>query len=216
MKDMRRIVLTAFMLGSATVAAAQQPPPIRGTDSSIARARADSARLPWTGADVEFVTGMIHHHAQAILMAKMAPSHGASPAIRTLCARIVNAQEDEIRNMQQWLADRRLPVPTPNPYGMHMEMGGAHHEMLMPGMLSRERLAALDSARGSVFDLLLLQNMIRHHEGAVGMVKQLFATPGAGQDETVFQLARDINVDQTTEIERMRRMITAIVIGAPN
>jgi uncharacterized protein (DUF305 family) len=211
---MTRIAFVATGLLVAGAAAAEaQATPVSATEASIARARADSVRRPYTSADVDFMTGMVHHHAQAILMARWAPTHGASSMVQTLSARIINAQEDEIRIMQQWLADRRLPVPTPNPYGMEMDHGGARHEMLMPGMLSRVQLAALDSARGQMFDLLMLQNMVRHHEGAIGMVKQLFSTPGAGQDEIVFRLASDINADQTTEVARMRRMITALVIG---
>jgi uncharacterized protein (DUF305 family) len=148
-------------------------------------------------------------------MAKMAPSHSTVTSIRTLCARIINAQQDEIRLMQQWLVDRRQPVPEPNPYGMPMNMPGMQHDVLMPGMLTREQLAALDSARGPQFDLLFLKSMIQHHSGAVGMVKALFAVPGAGQDETIFKVATDINVDQATEIARMNRMLLAIALGDP-
>jgi uncharacterized protein (DUF305 family) len=210
---MHRFVIFIVALSLAPAAEGQQGPPIRATDSSMARARADSARRPYTTADIDFVNGMIHHHAQAILMARMAPSHGASAEIQTLSGRIINAQEDEIRIMQQWLVDRGMPVPTPNPHGMEHVMGGMRHEMLMPGMLTRDQLATLDSARGPMFDMLFLQNMIRHHDGAVGMVKMLFRVPGAGQDEIVFRLATDINVDQTTEIARMQKMLAALVMG---
>ncbi|HYV98655.1 MAG TPA: DUF305 domain-containing protein [Gemmatimonadaceae bacterium] len=173
----------------------------------VLKARADSAKRPWTAADAHFVSGMIHHHAQALVMAKWAPSHGASPAIQTLCARIINAQTDEIALMQTWLRDRLQPVPDATPGPMKMEMGGMTHEMLMPGMLSDVQLRQLDSTRGEEFDRLFLLYMIQHHSGAVRMVKELFATPGAGQDEFVFKLATDINVDQTTEIDRMTRML---------
>jgi uncharacterized protein (DUF305 family) len=211
---MLRVVIAAAVAAAlpANPAQAQSAMP-RATEASIARARADSLRRPYTKADIDFVNGMIHHHAQAIHMASMAPSHGASDDIRTLCARIVNAQQDEIRIMQQWLADRNQPVPTPNPYGMEMHMGGAHHIMLMPGMLSREELGKLDATWGPAFDLLLLQSMVRHHEGAVGMVKDLFATHAAGQDELVFRIASDIHVDQLTEIARMRKMIAGRIGG---
>lgn len=209
------VFAVAVLLAGPQTARGQSAPPVQATEASVARARADSIRRPYTQADVDFMTGMVHHHAQAILMARLAPDHGASSTIQTLSARIINAQQDEIRAMQQWLADRRLPVPTPNPYGMPMTHGGTQHEMLMPGMITRDELARLDSARGPMFDLLLLQSMVRHHEGAIGMVRQLFATPGAGQDEAVFRLASDINADQTSEVARMRRMITALVIGGP-
>ena len=195
----------------------QSPPavPVVASPAAIARAKADSARRPWTQADVDFVSGMIHHHAQAMYMAKMAPTHGAAPSVRTLAGRIINAQQDEIRIMQQWLVDRGRPQVEPNPFGMPMHMGGTHHDMLMPGMLTREQLARLDSSRGPEFDLMFLKFMVQHHSGAVGMVKTLLASPGAGQDETVFRLASDINVDQTTEIARMNRMLLAIALGQP-
>jgi uncharacterized protein (DUF305 family) len=173
----------------------------------IARARADSARLPYVRADIEFMTGMVPHHAQAIAMAKLAPTRGASPAILRLTGRIINAQEDEIVLMQQWLADRRQPVPEADPRGMKMVMGG--HEMmhLMPGMLSQAQMDSLDRARGPQFDRLFLVYMIQHHRGAVSMVDALFASPGAGQDETVFKFASDVHTDQSTEIARMERML---------
>jgi uncharacterized protein (DUF305 family) len=173
----------------------------------IARARADSARLPYVKADIDFMSGMIPHHAQAIAMAKLAPNRGASPAIQRLTGRIINAQQDEIVLMQQWLADRRQPVPEPDPRGMKMMMGG--HEMmhLMPGMLSQAQMDSLDRARGPEFDRLFLVYMIQHHRGAVSMVDELFAVPGAGQDETVFKFASDVHTDQSTEIARMERML---------
>ena len=173
----------------------------------IARARADSARLPYVKADIDFMSGMIPHHAQAIAMAKLAPTHGASPAIQRLTGRIINAQQDEIVLMQQWLADRRQPVPEADPRGMKMTMGG--HEMmhLMPGMLSPAQMDSLDRARGPEFDRLFLRYMIQHHKGAVSMVDQLFAVSGAGQDETVFKFASDVHTDQSTEIARMEKML---------
>lgn len=180
--------------------------------SAVAQARADSARHPYTKADIAFMSGMIHHHAQAIVMARMAPSHGASESVRTLCERIINAQQDEIRTMQNWLLDRGQPVPAATPGGMKMEMDGMEHEMLMPGMLSEEQMKELDAARGTDFDRLFLKYMIQHHTGATKMVQDLFATYGAAQDETTFKLASDINVDQTTEIARMQRMLFALTL----
>jgi uncharacterized protein (DUF305 family) len=157
------------------------------------------------------MSGMISHHAQAILMAGWAPSHGAGDAVRRLAARIINAQQDEIALMQRWLADRRQPIPEPDPRGMKMVMNGVEHVMLMPGMLNEAQLGQLDRARGSDFDLLFLQFMIQHHRGAVSMVNELFGTNGAGQDQTAFKLASDVNVDQTTEIARMQNMLAALL-----
>lgn len=182
--------------------------------AAMAKARADSARYPYTEADIHFMTGMIGHHAQAIVMARWAPTHGASSSVRTLCDRIINAQQDEIVTMQTWLRDRHQPVPEAVPGPMKMQMGGMEHEMLMPGMLTDEQMKQLDQARGPEFDRLFLTFMIQHHNGAVQMVKELFGTNGAAQDELVFKFASDVNVDQTTEIARMQRMLFALVIGS--
>ena len=182
-----------------------------GDVAAIAKARADSARLPYTTADIHFMSGMIGHHAQAIAMSKWAPTHGASPAIQRLAERIINAQQDEIATMQQWLRDRLQPVPEAGAMAMKMmDMPGMHHEMLMPGMLTEAQMTQLDDARGKEFDRLFLTFMIQHHNGALTMVKELFDSYGAGQDETVFKFASDVNVDQTTEIARMQRMLQAL------
>ena len=181
--------------------------------AAIAKARRDSVRHPYTAADVHFMSGMIGHHAQAIVMANWAPTHGASPSVRTLCERIINAQTDEIATMQQWLRDRQLPVPEASAAGMKMVMDGVEHTMLMPGMLSEEQMKQLDAARGKDFDKLFLTFMMQHHRGAVEMVKELFDSYGAAQDDLVFKFASDVQVDQTTEIARMQRMLVAINFG---
>ena len=183
----------------------------QGQAAAIARARADSVRYPYTEADIDFMTGMIGHHAQAIVMAGWAPSHGASPSVRTLCERIINAQQDEIQTMQRWLRDRNQPVPEPVAGG-GMKMGGEVHHMMMPGMLSEAQMKELDAARGSEFDRLFLTYMIQHHKGAITMVKKLFDTDGAGQDELTFKFASDVNVDQTTEIARMQDMLFTVLV----
>jgi uncharacterized protein (DUF305 family) len=178
--------------------------------SGPARARADSARYPYTAADVHFMSAMIGHHAQAIDMARLAPSRAASPSVRTLAERIINAQQDEIATMQQWLADRHKPVPEARAGPMKMTMDGMEHEMLMPGMLTDEQMKQLDQSSGPRFDRLFLTSMIQHHRGAVSMVKELFDSHGAAQDETVFKFASDVNVDQATEIARMERMLATL------
>lgn len=176
-------------------------------------ALADSVRRSVTPADARFMSGMIGHHAQAIQMAHLAPTHGASPSVRILAARIINAQTDEIALMQGWLRDNGLPVPPAEP-GMRMVMEGREHLMLMPGMLTDAQMAALDSARGTRFDQLFLSGMIQHHLGAVAMVEELFTHPGAGQNDVVFKFASDVNVDQITEVERMRRMLFDVTVNA--
>ncbi|MCI0433139.1 MAG: DUF305 domain-containing protein [Gemmatimonadetes bacterium] len=170
----------------------------------------DSASARFTEADVHFVTGMIGHHAQALIMSALAPTNGASPTIRTLAARIINAQKDEIALMSQWLRDRNQMVPEVHISGTTLLALGADHALHMPGMLTRAQLDELDQARGPDFDRLFLTYMIQHHRGAVTMVHDLFGTDGAVQDEQIFKLASDIQVDQLTEIARMEQMLAAL------
>jgi len=176
-------------------------------------ARMDSARLNVSEADVRFMTGMIGHHAQALVMARLAPTHGAGPQVRVLTARIINAQNDEIALMQRWLDDRDRPVPEVHIEGTELMVHGPEYAMRMPGMLTAEQLRELDEARGGEFDRLFLTFMIQHHNGAVTMVHELFATDGAAQDEATFKLASDIQVDQTTEVNRMELMLKELAGG---
>jgi len=171
-------------------------------------------------ADVDFMTGMIHHHAQALVMSALAPTNGASTSVRTLTARIINAQKDEIAVMQRWLRQRGRPVPEVGADGQISGMSGmsgrgemtdmADHSAHMPGMLSPEQLAELAEAHGQDYDRLFLTYMIQHHNGAVTMVHELFASDGAAQDDFVFKIASDIQVDQTTEVARMQQMLDAL------
>lgn len=174
------------------------------------QARADHGQMPFTAADVKFMQGMIHHHAQAIVMAGWAQTHGARGDVKTLAERINVAQRDEIAFMQRWLKERGQTVPEPMELQAGMEgMPGMSDSELMPGMLTAAQMAALDSARGPEFDRLFLTGMIQHHQGAITMVNQLFATPGGGEELYVFRFASDVNADQQTEIDRMRRMLGA-------
>jgi uncharacterized protein (DUF305 family) len=169
---------------------------------------ASLGRFPYSDADVEFMSGMIPHHAQAVIMAGWAPTHGARKDVAILCERIVVGQRDEIALMQQWLRERGLPVPDATSTRHHMKMaGGMEHDMLMPGMLTDEEMAALDRARGPEFDRLFLEGMIKHHQGAIGMVETLLASYGAAQDETVFKFSNDVQADQSVEIDVMRKML---------
>lgn len=188
-----------------------------------AAAQADSVRRHYTQADVDFMTGMIHHHAQALVMARMAPTHGASPTLQTLAARIINSQLDEIRLMQRWLRERDEPVPQVDESGrVHMpgDADGADHhghgghggaEAAMAGMLSPSQIQRLDEARGAEWNRLFLTYMIQHHQGARIMVDRLFATDGAAQGDETFQIAANIDADQAAEIDRMQRMLAALV-----
>lgn len=158
-------------------------------------------------ADVAFMSGMIGHHAQAVLMAGWAESHGASTTVQTYCRKVVVSQRDEIGLMKRWLQDHHEPLPDSTlMYGRSMPGMGP---MLMPGMLTAAQLAQLDSARGPDWDRLFLEDMIRHHQGAIEMVRQLFNTPGGGKG-IVFQFATDVSADQTAEITRMRQMLITL------
>ena len=201
------MVATILACGLAACATSMQSAQSGAPRTPAEQARADSGRMPFTAADVHFMQGMIHHHAQAVVMAGWAQTHGARPDVKTLAQRIDVAQRDEMAFMQRWLRERHQEVPDPLE---HYEMGhdmAMSPSMMMPGMLTAEQMKALDAARGPEFDRLFLTDMIQHHQGAITMVDQLFAIPGAGQELYVFRFASDVNADQTTEIERMRLML---------
>jgi uncharacterized protein (DUF305 family) len=149
-------------------------------------------------------------------MAGWAASHGASKALQIYCGRVAMGQSAEIGLMKDWLKDRNQPIPDVDMGGMSMNMpgmagmAGMQHTMMMPGMLTDAQMAQLDSARGVNFDRLFLTDMIQHHRGAITMVENLLATPGAAQDEIVFKFANDVQADQTTEIDRMEQMLAAL------
>lgn len=224
----RALLAAATLAAVAACAPGPAPdaptPPGDGTASSVAdearlerleslyRARADSARRAFHPADVRFMTGMVAHHAQAVLMSSWAPEQAGSDAIRTLAARITNAQRDEIHLMRRWLLDRDLPAPDVAEDGRVSGHGGHMH---MVGMLTDEQLARLEASRGPTFDSLYLKYMVPHHEGAVVMVRELFDTDGAAQGDFVFKLASDVQVDQSSEIARMRRMLDAMRATEP-
>jgi uncharacterized protein (DUF305 family) len=174
----------------------------------------DSVNPRYTAADVHFMTGMIGHHAQAVLMAGWAPTHGASPSLSALCERIVVGQNDEIATMQRWLRERQQPVPEAD--ASHDMMPGMSHSVMMPGMLTADQLNQLNQAQGTDFDRLFLTYMIQHHQGALTMVQQLYSSPGAAQDDQVFKFTSDMNADQTIEIERMTKMLAALPPGGAN
>ena len=177
-----------------------------------ATSQAPPAKKNYTDADVHFMAGMIGHHAQAIQMAGWAPSHGASSSVRVLCERIVVAQTDEIAMAQRWLKEHGEYVPPADPRGHIMQ--GMDQPMLMPGMLTPQQMAQLDSARGPEFDRVFLTFMIQHHQGAITMVQQLLAVPGAAQDGPIFRFSSDVNADQTTEINRMKLMLDGLKGGS--
>ena len=195
---------------SAALAAAIPPFLAPAAAQAFAPPVGDSGRRGYTPADVHFMSGMIYHHAQAVLIAGWAASHKAGPSVQTLCDRIVASQKDEIALLSRWLATRHEAVPHPD--SEYMMMPDMDATQMMPGMLTAEQLAQLDRARGLDFDQLFLRLMIQHHQGAITMVNQLFAS-GAGEEEPVYKMASSVYADQTTEIERMQRMLAADVFA---
>jgi uncharacterized protein (DUF305 family) len=202
MRTPLRFAATAVLLAAviASACAGRSSAGLHATPAGL-------GHLPFSDADVEFMAGMIPHHAQAVVMAGWAPSHGAREDVAILCERIVVAQRDEIAMMQTWLADRGQEVPDATSTRHKMKMDGMTHEMLMPGMLTDEEMAQLDRARGPEFDRLFLVGMIKHHQGAIDMVDKLFKSYGAAQDETVYKFASDVYADQSIEIDKMHEML---------
>ena len=171
----------------------------------------DLSKVGATPGDVKFMQGMIHHHAQAIDMTELLKTRTASEDMKKLGLRIQVSQTDEIRMMQRWLQGHG--VEAPDPHAMHMPgmvMPGMDHGPMMPGMLTPEEMARLAELRGAEFDRFFLEGMIKHHGGAIQMVKELFETPGAGQDSTIYAFASDVVADQQMEIDRMSGMLAAI------
>jgi uncharacterized protein (DUF305 family) len=161
---------------------------------------ADLSQVRHTAADVRFMQGMIGHHAQALEMAALLPSRTSREEMRLLARRIEISQADEIQMMQEWLKSRAEDVPSE--HARH-----AHGATLMPGMLTPDEMRRLGESTGAEFDRLFLEFMIKHHDGALVMVHDLFAQPGAGQEPEIFAFASDVDADQRMEIERMGAML---------
>jgi uncharacterized protein (DUF305 family) len=175
---------------------------------------------PASAADVQFMQGMIMHHAQAVEMTALIDSHTQNNDVRLLGARISRSQSDEIKFMKRWLASRGQPISEAMPDMPDMNMshegmshGNMSHGMLMPGMLTPEQMEALRKARGAEFDRLFLTGMIQHHGGALTMVKDLFDTAGAGQDAELFDFATEVDSGQRAEIRIMQSMLEKKTLG---
>jgi uncharacterized protein (DUF305 family) len=161
---------------------------------------------PVSPADVQFMQGMIMHHAQAVEMTALIESHTENNDLMSLGARISRSQSDEIKFMKRWLASRGHPISHAAHDMRHMHM--SHEPMaLMPGMLTSEQMDALRKAKGEEFDHLFLKGMIQHHGGALTMVKDLFDTAGAGQDAELFNFTTDVDSGQRAEIRIMQNML---------
>lgn len=165
-----------------------------------AAASTDLSRVSFTPADVTFMQGMIGHHSQALEMVALIADRTSRDDMKLLGKRIELSQLDEIQMMQDWLRSRGQTLPDPHAHHQH----GA---TLMPGMLSMEEMGRLEASKGVEFDRLFLEGMIKHHGGALVMVRDLFATPRAGQDGDIFAFASDVEADQQMEMDRMGAML---------
>jgi uncharacterized protein (DUF305 family) len=199
-----------LLLGCASSSVGQAPPVVRpgapGQPSAVAPS--DASKPPQaTAADIAFMQGMIHHHAQALDMTELIDARSSDPDMKKLGLRIHVSQTDEIKMMQRWLQARGQEAPDPRAHHDMAGMAGMDHDVMMPGMLTKEEMAQLAGAKGLAFDRLFLKGMIKHHEGALTMVKDLFATPGAGQQSDIFAFASDVEADQKMEIDRMSDML---------
>jgi uncharacterized protein (DUF305 family) len=189
--------------------AAERPPEIiqpgaPGESSRVVTAAqaSDLSKVQHTAADVKFMQGMIGHHAQAVEMVELLNQNTTNPDMKLLGLRIKMSQDDEMNMMRRWLADHGAAIPGPH---SHHEPGG-----FMPGMLTSEEMAQLAAAKDKEFDRLFLRGMIKHHGGAIQMVQELFATPGAGQEGGIYAFATDVDSDQRMEIDRMGMMLKEI------
>jgi uncharacterized protein (DUF305 family) len=200
---------TLIALFSLPVSAQQEPIVVQpGAPGQPTRTLPPTTRAtlpPRSAADVQFMQGMIMHHAQAVEMTALIESHTTNKDLRLLGARISHSQSEEINFMKRWLAARGEPLSQPMPDMPNMDMSS--HQMLMPGMLTAKQMDALKKAKGEEFDRLFLTGMIQHHNGALIMVKDLFDTAGAGQDAELFSFTTDVDSGQRAEIRIMQKML---------
>ena len=216
-------LVSALAAGACRTAAAPPPsapivqPGAPGEPSRTVEAPAATRRPSFTDADVKFMQGMIHHHAQAVDMVELLKTRSTSDDMKKLGQRIELSQADEIDMMRKWLEARGqnapalATAPADKPSVAKAKADEHAHHMadapMMPGMLTPQQMDQLAAAKGPSFDRLFLEFMIRHHEGALTMVKELFATPGAAQDSDVFAFASDVDADQRMEIGRMGALL---------
>ena len=194
------LVLSIALLGSPSLAVSQSGSMSGMSGMEMGHEIVIPKGAPYTKADVEFMQGMIAHHAQAIVMSRMAESHGANPQVMKLSNKIDQSQVPEIRIMQSWLTRNKQYAPDTSSW----------HHMTMPGMLTAAHLNEVDAARGVDFDRAYLRLMIQHHAGALKMVDDLFNSSLAGQEVDVNVFANDVVTAQTVEIGIMQRLLTQL------
>ena len=195
----RTLVLSIALTGGPSLALSQSGG-MGGMTHDMGREIVIPKGALYTRADVEFMQGMIAHHAQAIIMSRMAESHGANSQVLKLSNKIDQSQVPEIRIMQAWLERNDQFAPDTSSW----------HTMTMAGMLTAKQLCELDAARGVEFDRAYLRLMIQHHAGALKMVEDLFNAPLAGQEVDVNVFANDVVTAQTVEIGIMQRLLTQL------
>jgi len=202
-------VITLVCLLVLPIAAQQTPVVVQpGAPGQPTRTLPPTTRAtlpPHSPADTQFMQNMIMHHAQAVEMTALIDTHTENKELRSLGARISRSQSDEIKFMKRWLTARDEPTSPPMHHMPGMDMSS--HQMLMPGMLTAEQMAALRNAKGHEFDQLFLKGMIQHHSGALTMVKELFDTAGAGQDAELFNFTTEVDSGQRAEIKIMQTML---------
>lgn len=205
--------LAAAVLAACGAAAGGSPPETAPPPAPVRESTlpASTVAPAYNEGDARFLQMMIPHHAQALEMTALVPSRSTRQDVRLTAQRIEVSQQDEIAMMQRWLRARRVEAPAAQ--GGHQHGAGHAH---MAGMLTPQEMDRLRAASGAEFDRLFLEYMIRHHEGALAMVAELFATPGAGQDPELFGMASEVDSDQRMEIARMRAMLNGQLSGAPS
>ena len=202
-------VLALCVSGCGSASTVQNPPVIQpgapGQASRVVDTASAQAVPQATAADIAFMQGMIHHHAQALDMTDLIAARTSDADMKKLGLRIHVSQTDEIKMMQHWLGVRGQDAPDPRAH--HMEGMDHGDHVMMPGMLNADEMKRLAAAKGVEFERLFLEGMIKHHGGALVMVQELFATPGAGQQSEIFAFASDVEADQKMEIDRMGAML---------
>ena len=170
--------------------------------ASSAATQTSAATMQMSQADEEFVSMMIPHHYQALIMGRMATTRSNNQELLAFASRIDVEQDLEIGMMQNWQMWNGLEVTDAEQAYHHM----LHDPMMLEqmGMASPEELEDLSAATGTAFDVLYLQLMIEHHEGALDMIIDVLIN---GSDEIVQWMASDMSVTQQTQIGHMEEML---------
>ena len=212
---MRLEIQIVFALLTCLPVLAQEPAIVRpgapGQPTQVLPSSTRAKLPPTSRKDVEFMQGMIHHHAQAVEMTALIEERTTNKNVRLIGARISQSQIDEINFMKRWLEMRgeaaTMQVGDEKDHDAHSGHD-APAEHLMPGMLTKAQMEALRRSKGAEFDRLFLKGMIQHHEGALVMVKQMFDAPGGGQDAELFNFATDVDSGQRAEIKSMQTLLS--------